>query len=34
LKLKTIREAGKIAVDSKAGKIVLKIEVLESKLKY
>ena len=34
LKLKAIREAGKIVVDLKAGKIVLQIEVLESKLEY
>ena len=34
LKLKAIREAGKIVVDSKAGKIVLQIKVLESKLEY
>ena len=34
LKLKAIKETGKIVVDSKARKIVSQTEVLESKLKY
>ena len=34
LKLKAIKETGKIVIDSKARKIVSQTEVLESKLKY
>ena len=34
MKLKAIRETGKIVEDSKAGKIMSSIEVLESKLEY